>query len=83
MQVKTPALACADGGLRLQEMEHLQWKKRYGPSIQYNGELGQSFSMRGPMLWPYGDDPQDQKMIRRGFNYYKSSKNELEKPEED
>ena len=60
----------------------MKWQ-RYGPSIQYNGELGQSFSMRGPMLWPYGDDPQDQKMIIRGFNYYKSSKNELEKPEED
>lgn len=42
----------------------------YGPSIQYYGEQGQHFSMQGPMLPPYGDDPEDQKMINAGINYY-------------
>jgi RHS repeat-associated protein len=46
-----------------------EWQQ-YGPSIQWYGDQGQRFSMRGPMLPPYGDDPEDQKNIKLGVNYY-------------
>jgi hypothetical protein len=46
----------------------------YGPSIHYYGEQGQNYSMQGPMLPPYGDDPEDQKMIKAGINYYNANK---------
>lgn len=42
----------------------------YSPSLRYYGEQGQSYSMPGQMLPPYGDDPEDQKMIISGVNYY-------------
>jgi RHS repeat-associated protein len=52
--------------------------QRYGKSIQYYGEQGQRYSMRGPMLPPYGDDPRDQEMIKAGVKYYNANKNTSE-----
>ncbi len=31
---------------------------------------------------PYGDDPQDQEMIKRGFNYYNTNRNNLKEEDE-
>lgn len=46
----------------------------YGPSLKYYGDQGQKYSIRGTMLPPYGDDPEDQKMIKQGIDYYNKNK---------
>ncbi|MDR3714030.1 MAG: DUF6443 domain-containing protein [Puia sp.] len=43
----------------------------YAPPVKFYGEQGQPYSIPGEMLPPYGDDPEDQMMIKAGVNYYK------------
>jgi RHS repeat-associated protein len=46
----------------------------YGPaSFNKDGEPGYRYH-GGQMLPPYGDDPEDQKMIKAGINYYNNEK---------
>jgi RHS repeat-associated protein len=49
-----------------------QWQ-RYDTK-EVNIGHGESRTSRGTMLPPYGDDPRDQQMIKRGFNYYNRKK---------
>ena len=58
-----------------------EWQK-YG-TREVNAGRGETRTVRGEMLPPYGDDPRDQEMIINGFNYYNNNKAELKKPEED
>jgi len=59
-----------------------EWQK-YG-TREVNAGRGETRTVPGSvMVSPYGDDPRDQEMIIKGFNYYSNNKTELKKPEED
>lgn len=52
-----------------------EWQKY--ETREVNAGRGETRAVRGGMLPPYGDDPHDQEMIKRGFGYYNANKNHL------
>ena len=46
--------------------------------VERNAGHGETITVRGGMLPPYGDDPHDQEMIKRGFKYYDVNKKNLQ-----
>ncbi|RFM27218.1 hypothetical protein DXN05_16830 [Deminuibacter soli] len=56
-----------------------EWQ-RYGTN-EISAGFGETRTVRGDMLPPYGDDPDDQKMIKQGFRYYDNNKKNLNEEE--
>jgi hypothetical protein len=52
-----------------------EWQK-YRTEYRNAGH-GEQYEKRVPIA-PYGDDPHDQEMIKRGFKYYDTNKNNLQ-----
>ena len=47
-------------------------KPEWQPTYTYNVRTADGIQQRTEMLPPYGDDPEDQKMIKEGFEFYKN-----------